>query len=512
MNGAERIIQTAIACGIDVCFANPGTTEMPLVAALDSVPGIRAVLGTFEGVCTGAADGYGRVTGRPAMTLLHLGPGFANGIANLHNAKRAHTPIVNIIGEHASWHLGADPPLHSDIESLAAPVSHWLRRSTSAETLASDVAEAVAAACTPPGHIATLIVPNDFMLQTAASDAQPLPVPAATPVTDDDVARAAALLADGEATMLLLGGHALHEAGLQQAGRIAAVTGCALICETFPARMARGAGIPAPSRFPYFPEQGLELLAKFKRVIYAGARPPVTFFGYDGVPSHLVSDAHQTVMLAAPGDDVVDALTRLASAVNATDASQVADSSPPEMPTGKLDGDKLCRVIAALQPEGAFIMDEGVTSTLNYLDIAAGAPPYTYMRITGGAIGMGIPASTGAAIAADGRPVINIQADGSGLYTLQGLWTQARENLNVTTVLCNNRSYRILQFELMRAGITPGDAARALSNLAEPAPDWVQLARGFGVAAARAEDAESLAHELERALNEDGPHLIEAML
>jgi len=166
MNGAELLIKAAVEADIEYCFANPGTTEMPLVAAMESEPRFRPVLTMFEGVCTGAADGYGRVAGRPAMTLTHLGPGFANGIANLHNARRANTPIVNVVGDHASWHVNYDPPLASDIHSLANPVSKWVRTSRTAESVAADFVYAVNAAWQPSGAISTLVLPMDLQAKT----------------------------------------------------------------------------------------------------------------------------------------------------------------------------------------------------------------------------------------------------------------------------------------------------------------------------------------------------------
>lgn len=514
MNGAESLLRTAVGAGVEVCFTNPGTTEMPLVAAFDAVPGARAILGLFEGVCTGAADGFGRMTGRPAMTLLHLGPGLGNGIANLHNARRARTPMLNLVGDHATWHLAADAPLTSDIASLASPVSGWLRSNRSANTLAMDTAEALAAATAPPGRVATLIVPQDCQWEEADGPVQPLPVHAARAVTDAAMEQAAALLRKDQTAVLFLGGMALREPGLRQAARVAAATGCRLVCETFPAYLDRGAGLPAVERFPYFPEQGLAALADTKSIVLAGAKSPVAFFGYQGMPSKLVTDAQEEVILATPEEDIVGALAALADALGAApDAGSVTPAATRDRPTGDLDPESVAAAMAALQPDGAIIMEEGATTGLHYFDIATSAPPYAYLTLTGGAIGQGPPNATGAAIACPDRPVINLQADGSGMYTLQSLWTQARESLNVTTLICNNRSYRILQFELMRAGIAdPGPQAKRLTELTEPLPDWVHLAQGFGVPAVRVEKADTLVRELERALAEPGPHLIEMML
>ncbi|MDQ3470016.1 MAG: thiamine pyrophosphate-binding protein, partial [Actinomycetota bacterium] len=175
MNGAQAMIRTLVDCGVTTCFANPGTSEMHFVAALDAVEEMRAVLGLFEGVATGAADGYARMTGTPAATLLHLGPGLGNGLANLHNARRAATPMVNIVGDHALGHARFDAPLQSDIDTVARNVSAWIGRPTSPAELGGATAEAVAAASTPPGQVATLILPADVSWSDGATPAAPLP-------------------------------------------------------------------------------------------------------------------------------------------------------------------------------------------------------------------------------------------------------------------------------------------------------------------------------------------------
>ncbi|MBW2315863.1 MAG: acetolactate synthase large subunit [Deltaproteobacteria bacterium] len=516
MNGAESLVRTAVAAGVDVCFANPGTTEMPLVAALDSVPGMRGILGLFEGVCTGAADGYGRMTGKPALTLLHLGPGFANGIANLHNARRAPSPVVNVIGDHASWHLAADAPLTSDIESLAKPVSCWLRSSGEAARVGQDTAEAIAAAQSTPGGVATLIVPADAQWsdggqvgRVVAGDAsQPAPLP-----SGDTVDAVAGALRGAQRPAILLRGSGLLEPGLGFAARIAAACGARLLCDTFPARAERGAGRAAVERIGYFPEQGAETLKGLDLLVLAGSRDPVTFFGYPDIPSRLAPEDCRSLTLAEPTEDVAGALEALADALGAPAFGTVAAKSDLARPTGALDPGSMGAAIAALQPENAIIMDEGATSGLPHYVMSTGAPPHTYLALTGGAIGQGFPCATGAAVACPDRKVIALQADGSGMYTLQALWTQAREGLDVTTIVCSNRSYRILQIELARAGVAePGRNARGMTDLSTPPLDWVSLSKGLGVPAVRAEDADTLVRELERALAEPGPSLIEAVL
>jgi acetolactate synthase-1/2/3 large subunit len=516
MNGAESLMRTAASAGIEVCFANPGTTEMPLVTALDTVSGVRAVLGLFEGVCTGAADGYGRMADRPALTLLHLGPGFANGIANLHNARRARSPIVNLIGDQPTWHLEFDAPLTSDIQSqsLAAPVSAWVRAAKSSRELSSDVAEAIAVALRPPGRVTTLIVPVDCQWGEAEAPAARRPVDRPEPFRDDAVDGARRALSESGPGVLLLGGWALRARGLRAAGRIAAATGCRLVCETFPARLERGAGLPAVERLPYFPEQVTESLRGASTLVLAGAVEPVAFFGYPNVPSRLTPSDCAIEVLAHPEQDVPAALEALADALDAApDAGEFASTQRPPEPRGALSPSSVGAVLARSQPEGAIVVDEAATSGMPYFLSAGATPPHTYLSLTGGAIGQGLPCATGAAIACPDRPVIALQADGSGMYTLQSLWTQAREGLDVTTLLCANRRYRILQIELARAGVAElGPQARALTDLSRPDIDWVRLAEAQGVPAARPESPEEFTRELERALREPGPHLIELLL
>jgi acetolactate synthase-1/2/3 large subunit len=513
VTGAEALIRTLIDGGLGVCFANPGTTEMPIVRALDEVPGVRAVLGLFEGVCTGAADGFARMSGKPGVTLLHLGPGLANGLAYLHDARRARSPIVNLVGDHATWHLAADAPLTSDIESLARPVSGWLRRNASAASLADDAAQAIAAARLTPGQIATLIIPHDCQLETCPGPSRVPATPSAPSTTDDAIEAAALMLRRAGPTVLFLGGHGLRDRGVQAAARIAAATSCALLCETFPARWERGAGTPSIERLPYFPDHAIAALSRFQSVVLAGARPPVAFFGYPGVPSYLLTSAHQQTTLATPEEDVAMALERLAEAVNAPRDVDVPTPRTPERPTGALKPDTMSAVVARLLPEHAIVMDESNTSLAPFLAMSQAAARHTLLTQPGGAIGLGPPCATGAAIACPDRVVINLQADGSAMYTLQALWTQAREQLDVTTIICNNRSYRILGIELARAGVkTLGPQAERLTRLSEPGLDWVSLAQGMGVPGARVETAEELTRELERALAIAGPHLIEAIV
>jgi acetolactate synthase-1/2/3 large subunit len=514
MNGAECLMQTARDAGIDVCFANPGTTEMPLVAAMDSVPGFRAILGLFEGVCTGAADGYGRMTDRAAMTLLHLGPGLANGIANLHNARRAGSPVVNLVGDHTTSHLPYDAPLTSDILSLARPVSGWVHANGSAKELAADFAAAVEAAVGPPSQVSTLIIPADCQWEAAEGPVSIRP-PVGPRVDGARVDAAARALRAAERATLLLGGRALRETGLRAAARVAAVTGARLLCETFPARQERGRELPRLERLPYFPERAIGALSGVDALILAGARDPVATFGYPNTESRLAPPDAVVAELSGRGEDPAAGLEELADALAAPPEPPIGPPAElPNTPGGSsLDPAAIGALLARAQPEHAIVVDEGATSSLPYSFAADAAPPHTTLGLTGGAIGQGLPVAVGAAVACPDRKVIALQADGGGLYTPQALWTQAREGLDITTLICSNRRYRILQIELRRAGIAePGANARALTDLSHPEIDWVALGRSLGVPSARADSAADLARELDRAIAAPGPHLIEMVL
>jgi acetolactate synthase I/II/III large subunit len=521
MNGAHVLIRSLVAAGVDVCFANPGTSEMHFVAALDDVPEMRAVLGLFEGVVTGAADGYGRMAGGPAATLLHLGPGLGNGIANLHNARRARTPVVNVVGDHATTHLRYDPPLTSNIESLARPVSRWFRSCVTPGALGRDAADAVREALGPPGGVATLVVPADVSWEEVEG---PDPVLDSASVTaleaafetvgDDAVAEAAKALRSGEPAVLLVGGDAVHARGLVAASRITATTGAKLLCETFPARLERGAGLPPVERLGYLAEFTIAQLSGAKHVVLAGAGAPVSFFAYPDIPGYLVPEGCELHTLAGPADDVAGALEALAEMVGAPRGSAHVESAVrPGRPTGALTAPSMAAAIGALLPEGAIVSDEGNTSGLFVSGATAGAPRHDWLCLTGGAIGQGLPVATGAALACPERPVLCLEADGSAMYTLQALWTQAREGLDVTTVVLNNGSYAILELELSRVGAgDPGPRARGMLELGHPDLDFVALASGMGVPAGRATTAEEFTAQLERALSTPGPALVEALL
>lgn len=515
MNGARALVRTLTASGVDVCFTNPGTSEIHFVAALDAEPGMRAVLGLFEGVVTGAADGYARMTGKPACTLLHLGPGLANGVANLHNARRARVPLVSIVGEHATYHRALDAPLTSDIESVAGTVSTWVRTSTNAATVAVDGAEAVAASYGPPGQIATLVLPADVAWNEPAEPAAPVaPRRASAPDVTRVEAIARTLRTAVGAGTLLMNGVALSERGLELAGRVAAATGARLFTDTFVTRQARGAGRVDAPRLPYLGEQALALLQGTAHLVLVGTKAPVSFFAYPGKPGELTPEGCAVHTLADPAEDGVAALEMLVEALGATrSAPPLAPLERPALPSGPLTPETLAQVLAHLLPEHAIVVNEGATAARSVPAALTRSAPHDWLDLMGGAIGQGMPAATGAALACPDRKVLSLEADGSGMYTLQALWTQAREGLDVTTVVLSNRRYAILEMEYRRVGAgDPSAATRGLFELSRPELDWVALARGMGVEGARATTAEELARELRKGFETGGPYLIEAIL
>lgn len=515
-NGACVVLEAARAAGVEVCFANPGTTEMPFVGAFDQVDGVRPVLGLFEGVCTGATDGYGRMAGKPAMTLLHLGPGHANGIANLHNARRARTPILNIVGDHTRAHLKYDAPLTSDIESLARPVSVWYRSVAEADALWRDTSEAISAAMgagTAARGVATLVLPVDLQQVTApAQSSRPAATAAAPGFDAGRVAEVAALLKTGEPTVFLLGDRALSARGQQAAARLAHACGARCYSETFPARTERGGGLPDIDRLPYFPEPAMAALAG-ARVVLAGALAPVSYFGYEGLPSEL-APPDRLVRLAEPGDAADVALEALAEAVGApADAPGVA-LQRHEVAEGALTPQAIGRIVANALPHDAIVSVEGGTCGYPFVTASAQARRHTILTNTGGAIGQGLPVALGAAIACPDRRVLAVQSDGSAQYTIQALWTMARERLPVVVLITSNRRYGILQTELGRSGL-PLDAPKSsrLTLLDDPPLDWIALALGYGVPACSAATTAELVDAIGAALQRtDGPTLIEMRL
>jgi acetolactate synthase-1/2/3 large subunit len=512
LNGAESLVRTLLASGVTTCIANPGTSEMHFVAALDRIPGMRCVLALQENVVTGAADGFWRMAGVPAATLLHCGPGLANGLANLHNARRARSGIVNIVGDHATFHRPLDAPLTADTEGWARGVSAWVRTAARASELGADAAVAVQAARTPPGQIATLILPADTAWDEGGVPAEPLPVPRAPPVDPAAIQRVARTLRERRNVLLLLGGRALGERAQALAWRIAAATGARLLAELSNARHARGRGRPALLRVPYVVDQALAAFTEVGHLLLVGARDPVHFFAYPGKPGRPYRPGTQVEVLARPEQDIEAALEALADELAARPATPPDPGPRPEPARGVPTPEGLARTLAAVMPEDAIVADESISFGRGFFEETHAAPPHDWLQITGGSIGCGMPLATGAALGAPGRRVINLEADGSAMYTLQALWTQARERLPVTTVLLANRKYAILLGEYRAVGADPGRTALDMMDLGNPDLDWVRLAQGMGVEAARTETLEGCADLLRASFRRAGPFLIELVI
>src|SRR5271156_6683675 len=515
MNGAESLVRTLVAGGVHACFTNPGTSEMHLVAALDRVTEMRCVLGLFEGVVTGAADGYARMTENPACTLLHLGPGLANGVANLHNASRAQVPIVNIVGQHATYHLAYDAPLTSDIEAIARPYSKWLRTSSAASAIGRDAAEAIVAARTAPGQIATLIVPADVAWTEGGSVANIPAVPRAPVPSTESVNRAAAMLRSDLPTALLLTGNALYGEGLKAAGRIAAATNAKLLAPYPVTRVGRGAGAPLVQRIPYMPEQAVELLKNIRQLILVGASAPVSYFAYPGKSSVLTATECEIHSLARPGEDYVGSLDALMTALSLQNRKPIPaeKAERPPRPSGEITLPGLATALGVLLPENTIVVDESMTSGRGLMAATKGAPPHDWLGNTGGSIGIALPLAVGAAVACPDRRVLCLTADGSGMYTAQALWTMAREGLNVTTVVFANHDYAVLKREFSYLGVgSPGARASDMFGIGRPDLDWTLLAKGMGVPGTRVSSLDAFGKALRAGLQGEGPTLIEVPL
>ncbi len=513
MNGAESLVHTLLKSGVDTCFANPGTSEMHFVAALDRIPGMRCVLGLFEGVVTGAADGYARAAGKPAATLLHCGPGLGNGLANLHNARRASTPMVNIVGDQATYHRPFDAPLTADTEGWARGVSGGVRTASDVATVGADAAAAVQAAQISPGQIATLILPSDTSWNEGGIVAGPLPklpTPAAAPSQIDE---AAAILraGGGRKVALMIGYGAVTEEGVALAWRIGQATGCRVMGDTS-GRTPRGRGRPMLERTPYVVDAAVAALAGIEHLILCSAKKPVTFFAYPGKPQSGLPPTAQVHVLARKEQDPIDALRRLAEALRAPPVPAPDNGERPQVGAGPLTPENFAATVGALMPEGAIVVDEAITYGRGLGDATKAAPPHDWMNPSGGAIGGGMPMAVGAAVGAPGRRVINLQADGSAMYTVQSLWTQARERLDVTTVILSNRKYQILLGELANVGANPGRTALEMMDLGNPDLNWQKMAEAMGVEAARTDTADGFADLLASSFRRPGPFLIELIV
>lgn len=514
MNGAQSLLTTLINNGIEVCFTNPGTSEMHFVAALDEVEGMRCVLCLFEGVLSGAADGYARMAGKPASTLLHLGPGLGNALANIHNAKKGHVPMVNIVGDHATYHLQYDAPLTSDIEGVAAPMSHWVHASTEAAAIGRDAAAAVREA--GRSRIATLVLPADVSWGDNPNGAEgkiALAPPAAVPRARID--EAVARMRSGENCMLMIGGNVSASQGLKLS-RIGRACGARISTDTFPTRIQRGAGSAVIERLPYLAEMAIDHIKDVKQLILLGAKPPVSFFAYPDVPSVLSAPDCEEFVLAAPEDDIDATLDALLSALDAEQIEpEIQALAPTEEPTGALDASTAAQAIAHYLPENAIVVDEAITSGLLVFPMTAGTRAHDWLNQTGGSIGWGLPAAVGAAVACPGRKVLCLEGDGSAMYTIQALWTMAREDLDVTVVIFNNRKYSILEMEFGRTGARggkPGPKASSTLDIGGPDMDFVAMARGMGVQASRATNAAEFNALFASAMQEKGPRLIDAIV
>jgi acetolactate synthase-1/2/3 large subunit len=512
VNGAESLVHTLLGSGVDVCFTNPGTSEMHFVAALDRIPGMRCILGLQENIVTGAADGYWRMAEKPACTLLHCGPGLANGLANLHNARRARSGIVNIVGDQAVYHRPYDAPLTADTEGWARGVSAFVRTSTRTEDVGADAAVAVQAARTSPGQVATLILPSDASWNEGGVVAQPLPVPTVPQADPQAIRQAARVLREKRNVLILLGGLALREGAQKQACRIAAATGAKLMAEGSNGRIQRGRGRLALDRVPYVVEQATQALGWVEHLILVNAKAPVGFFGYPGKPSRLYPSTAEVHVLTRYEQDAEQALAALAEELGAPRAD-IPDPGPrPEPARGALSPEGLAQTLAALMPEGAVVVDESITYGRGFFPLTNAAPPHDWLQNCGGAIGYGPCVATGAAVAVGGRRVIGLQADGSAMYTVQALWTQARERLPVTTLLLSNRKYQILLGEYRNVGANPGRTALDMMDLGNPDIGWVQLANGMGVEAAQADTLDRCADLMAQSFARPGPFLIELLI
>ncbi|WP_159349449.1 acetolactate synthase large subunit [Roseomonas harenae] len=513
MNGAQSLVHTLLKSGVDTCFANPGTSEMHFVAALDQIPGMRCVLGLQENVVTGMADGYFRLAGKPACTLLHCGPGLANGLANLHNARRARSGIVNIVGDQATYHRPFDAPLTADTEGWARPVSGWVRTSTASAEVGADAAVAVQAARTAPGQVATLVLPSDASWDEGGVVAEPLAVPAAQAADPSVIRNAARVLREKKNVLILLGGMALRENGQALAWRIAQATGAKLLAEGSNARVSRGRGRPQLERVPYVADVAIKALAEFEHIILVNAKAPVGFFAYPDKPSRHYSPDAQVHVLTRFEQNAEAALAALADELGAPQAA-IPDPGPrPQPGRGAPTPEGLALTVAALMPENAIVSDESVSFGRGFYPLTHTAPAHDWLQLTGGAIGDGMPVATGAAIGAGGqRRVISLQADGSAMYSVQSLWTQAREKLPVTTIILSNRKYQILIGEYAGVGANPGPTAMNMLDLGNPDLDWVKIANGMGVEAAQATTLEACGDLLSQSVSRNGPFLIELVI
>ena len=515
MNGAESLVGTLLEGNVDVCFTNPGTSEMHFVAALDQYDKMRSILCLFEGCATGAADGYFRMKRTPASTLLHLGPGLANGLANLHNAKKASSGIVNIVGEHALDHIKLNAPLTSDIEGIARPVSHWVKTSKSSKDIAVDGAEAIEMANVNPGQISTLILPGDTAWNEGNAIQSINLKNKYSTVSSNLIDEALTALREAKNPLILVGGSALEEKNLIKLAKVADKIGCPMKTDWFNARLDKGAGRVNSVRIPYVVDKAVEVLKDFDSIIIIGARRPVAFFAYPNKPGVLTQESTKFIELASLSDDITSVINELSDKVGISDnkPSTVSEFKIPDIPSGPINPTSLGMVLGALIPENAIVVDESVTTGREFFYQTAGSHPHTWLNNCGGSIGFGMPVAIGAAVACPDKKVISLEGDGSAMYTVQSLWTMARENLDIVVLIFANQSYKILQGELTNVGVdNPGKSALEMLSLKDPSLDWVSVSKGMGVDAVRVDNIEDLVKNFKHGLMEKGPFLIEVMI
>ena len=515
MNGAESLVGTLLEGNVDVCFTNPGTSEMHFVAALDQYDKMRSILCLFEGCATGAADGYFRMKRTPASTLLHLGPGLANGLANLHNAKKASSGIVNIVGEHALDHIKLNAPLTSDIEGIARPVSHWVKTSKSSKDIAVDGAEAIEMANVNPGQISTLILPGDTAWNEGNAIQSIKLKNKYSTVSSNLIDEAVIALREAKNPLILVGGSALEEKNLIKLAKVADKIGCPMKTDWFNARLDKGAGRVNSVRIPYVVDKAVEVLKDFDSIIIIGARRPVAFFAYPNKPGVLTQETTKFIELASLSDDITSVINELSDKVGISDnkPSTVSEFKIPDIPSGPINPTSLGMVLGALIPENAIVVDESVTTGREFFYQTAGSHPHTWLNNCGGSIGFGMPVAIGAAVACPDKKVISLEGDGSAMYTVQSLWTMARENLDIVVLIFANQSYKILQGELTNVGVdNPGKSALEMLSLKDPSLDWVSVSKGMGVDAVRVDNLEDLVKNFKHGLKDKGPFLIEVMI
>ena len=512
LTGADALVQTLADLGVDSCFANPGTSEMQLIAALDKESRIRSVLCLFEGVATGAADGYARISGKPAMTLLHLGPGYLNGGANIHNAFRAKSPMINVVGDHAVSHQRYDAPLASDIIGLAASSSRWIKSVDKVEQAGNLATEAWEACHGPEPGPVSLVLPADSAWKEGGRKGAMVRAPELRRPSHEKIETAVQAIKTAKSPMILMNGSALSETGLKHAAKLN-TNGIRIMIDTFAPKIARGVGRFMPDRMHYFAEGAMQDLKDCDLMILAGTKAPVAFFAYPDRPSLLVPEGCKVVSLGGFDTDSEKILFELVKAFGIENSAPLANRVCPDKPAGKLSGTTIGTSIARYLPSNAIVSDDGVSNSIGCYFATVNAEPHDWLMLTGGAIGQGMPVALGAALAAPDRKVLCLSGDGAGMYTCQSLWSMARENVDVTTIVFVNHSYRILNIEQSRTGAKdPGHVAKSMLDLSNPEIDWVRLAQSMGVPGTLCTTAEEFDSALERAFSKEGPSLIAALL